>query len=93
MGPIFQNDIQLKTADDRKKVMDYLSAQKSLRNWRICFIYLLLKPYEYDLISEKNYPKEAKEMEELATELFEDVPLEENPVVIKNLEYLRNPRS
>ena len=61
--------------------MDYLSAQKSLRNWRICLIYLLLKPDEYDLISEKNYPKEAKEMEELATELFEGLPLEENPVV------------
>ena len=91
-GAYFQNDIQLKTADDRQVVMDYLSSHKSLRNWKIWFIYLLLKPYEYDLISEKNYPKEAKEMKELA-ELFEDVPLEENPVAIKHLDYLRNPRS
>ena len=88
----WQTDIQFKTAADREKVMDYLSSIKSITNWKAWWYYLQLKPYQKMMYTKEKNPKEYEEMQELSEEIFEDVPIEENPEVLDLIKNLRNPR-
>src|SRR5690606_30848107 len=88
----WQTDIQFKTAADREKVMDYLSSIKSITNWKAWWYYLQLKPYQKMMYTKEKNPKEYEEMQELSEEIFEDVPIEENPEVLDLIKNLRSPR-
>ncbi|MFD1407739.1 hypothetical protein ACFQ49_06145 [Kroppenstedtia eburnea] len=87
----WQNEIQFKTADEREKVMDYLASTRSLSNWKIEWLYHRLKPYQQYMYTKEKNPKEYQEMQELAEEIFEDIPIEENPQALEHIKYLRNP--
>lgn len=88
----WQNEIQFKTADDREKVMDYLASIRSLSNWKAWWLYQRLKPYRKNMYTQEKNTKEYQEMQELAEEIFEDIPIEENQQALDHLKYLRNPR-
>jgi len=88
----WQNDVQFKTAADREKVMDYLSSIKSITNWKAWWYYFQLKPYQKMMYTKEKNPKEYEEMQELSEEIFEDVPIEENPEVLDLIKNLRSPR-
>lgn len=88
----WQNEIQFKTADEREKVMDYLASIRSLSNWRVLWLYHRLKPYQQYMYTKEKNPKEFQEMQDLAEEIFKDIPIEENPQALEHIKYLRNPR-
>lgn len=84
-----ENEIQLKTEQDRKVVLRYLA--KKPKKWPL---YAYLKFHDMKMLSSKHKEK-VKDMEDLKNTIFrdQDLPIEERPGAESIISGLRNPKN